>query len=42
MRSILEAGKGVPDVARPGEALIVALPQAATRSLADYAPEGLS
>jgi transposase len=42
VRSILEAGKGVPGVARPGEALVVALPQVATRSLADYAPEGLS
>ena len=42
VRSILEAGKGVPGVARPGGALVVALPQVATRSLADYAPEGLS
>jgi len=41
VRSILEAGGGVPGVARPGEALVVPLPQAATRSLADYAPEGL-
>jgi transposase len=40
VRSILEAGRGVPGVARPGEALVVPLPQAATRSLADYAPEG--
>ena len=42
VRSILEAGRGVPNVARPGEALVVPLPRAATRSLADYAPEGLS
>ena len=42
VRSILEAGRGVPGVARPGEALVVPLPRAATRSLADYAPEGLS
>jgi hypothetical protein len=42
VRSILEAGRGVPAATPPGEALIVALPQAATRSLADYAPEGLS
>ena len=42
VRSILEAGRGVPGPARPGEALIVPLPKAATRSLADYAPEGLS
>ena len=42
VRSIVEAGRGVPGVARPGEALVVALPKAVTRSLADYAPEGLS
>jgi transposase len=42
VRSIIEAGRGVPRPARPGEALIVPLPQGATRSLADYAPEGLS
>jgi len=43
VRSIIEAGRGVPGPGRPGEALIVPLlPQAATRSLADYAPEGLS
>jgi hypothetical protein len=42
VRSILEAGMGVPGPARPGEALVVPLPVAATRSLADYAPEGLA
>jgi transposase len=41
VRSILEAGRGVPNVAGPGEALVVPLPRAATRSLADYAPKGL-
>jgi hypothetical protein len=41
VRSILEAGHGVPAPARPGEALIVPLPTAAVRPLSDYAPEGL-
>jgi hypothetical protein len=41
-RSILEAGAGVVRPARPGEALLVALPIAATRSLSAYAPEELS
>lgn len=42
VRSILEAGAGVVRPARPGEALIVPLPIAATRSLSAYAPEELS
>jgi transposase len=42
VRSILEAGAGVVRPARPGEALVVALPIAATRSLSAYAPEELS
>lgn len=41
VRSILEAGGGVARVARRGEALVVALPQAATRALSEYAPESL-
>ncbi len=42
VRSILEAGAGVVRPARPGEALIVALPAAASRPLSAYAPEELS
>lgn len=42
VRSILEAGKGVPGEAAPGEALIVPLPTVATRPLSAYAPEALS
>ena len=37
VRSILEAGAGVAQPRRPGEALIVALPTVSTRSLGDYA-----
>jgi hypothetical protein len=37
VRSILEAGSGVAQLTRPGEALIVALPTVATRPLSDYA-----
>lgn len=37
VRSILAAGTGVAHPTRPGEALIVALPSVATRSLSDYA-----
>lgn len=37
VRSILAAGAGTARPARPGEALIVALPVVATRSLDDYA-----
>jgi hypothetical protein len=37
VRSILAAGTGVAQPTRPGEALIVALPSVATRSLSDYA-----
>jgi hypothetical protein len=37
VRSILAAGPGVARPARPGEALIVALPAVPTRSLDDYA-----
>jgi len=42
VRSILEAGRGVPRPTRPGEALVIDLPQVPTRSLADYAPGQLS
>ena len=41
VRSILEQGAGLPTIARPGEALIVALPSVASRPLSDYAPERL-
>ncbi|MGH9129615.1 MAG: hypothetical protein ACRDY2_11795 [Acidimicrobiales bacterium] len=37
VRSILAAGAGVPRPRGPGDALIVSLPAAATRSLDDYA-----
>jgi hypothetical protein len=37
VRSILAAGTGLPRPTTPGDALIVALPQAPTRSLDDYA-----
>jgi len=37
VRSILAAGKGVPSVTKPGEALIVKLPIVGTRPLSDYA-----
>ena len=37
VRSIIAAGRGVPSPARPGEALVVALPPVATRPLSDYA-----
>ncbi|MGH9152585.1 MAG: IS21 family transposase [Acidimicrobiales bacterium] len=37
VRSVIAAGRGVPVPARPGEALIVALPTVATRPLSDYA-----
>lgn len=37
VRSILAAGTGVARPTRPGEALILALPSVATRSLSDYA-----
>jgi transposase len=37
VRSILEAGAGVPEPKRPGEAIIVPLPAVATRPLSDYA-----
>ncbi|MDQ3306199.1 MAG: IS21 family transposase [Actinomycetota bacterium] len=40
VRSIIAAGRGVASPARPGEALVVALPVVATRSLADYAIGG--
>jgi hypothetical protein len=39
VRSILDAGSGVVTPAAAGEALIVALPTVATRSLSAYAPE---
>lgn len=42
VRSILEAGRGVPRPTRAGEALVIDLPQVPTRSLADYAPGQLS
>jgi hypothetical protein len=37
VRSILEAGRGVPHPSRPGEALIIELPLVASRPLSDYA-----
>jgi len=37
VRSILAAGTGVPRPCAPGDALIVALPTVAVRSLGDYA-----
>lgn len=40
VRSILAAGAGVPDPHPAGEALVVDLPKARTRPLADYAVEG--
>lgn len=42
VRSILEAGTGVPRPTRPGEALVLDLPVVAVRSLSDYAPGQLS
>lgn len=42
VRSILEAGTGVARPTGPGEALIVDLPVAPVRSLAEYAPSELS
>lgn len=41
VRSILQAGSGVPTPAVRGDALIVALPMVAVRSLSAYAPEEL-
>ena len=38
VRSILEAGAGLPQLAAPGEALIISLPSVATRPLSAYAP----
>ena len=40
VRSILAAGTGVTRPRAPGDALIVALPAVATRSLDDYAIGG--
>ncbi|MGE0307900.1 MAG: IS21 family transposase, partial [Acidimicrobiia bacterium] len=37
VRSILAAGAGIAQPARPGEALVIALPTVATRPLSDYA-----
>lgn len=39
VRSILAAGKGVPQATKPGEALILGLPAVPTRPLSAYAPE---
>jgi len=41
VRSILEAGPGVPTVAEEGEALVVDLPAVPVRSLEDYRLDGL-
>ena len=42
VRSILAAGAGVPTPTAPGQALVIALPATATRSLADYRLEDLT
>ena len=42
VRSILEAGAGVPRRTAPGDALVVDLPAVPVRPLADYAPGELS
>jgi transposase len=42
VRSILEAGSGLPRPTRPGEALIVPLPLVPVRPLSAYAPKELS
>jgi len=41
LRSILDAGAGLPTPRGPGEALIVALPTVPVRPLSDYAPEAV-
>lgn len=41
VRSILEAGPGVPNVVGEGEALVLDLPAVPVRSLEDYRREGL-
>jgi hypothetical protein len=41
VRSILAAGTGTPQPTGPGEALVIPLPIVPTRSLSDYAIEGL-
>lgn len=41
VRSILEAGPGVPTVVEEGEALVVDLPAVPVRSLEDYRLQGL-
>ena len=41
MRSILEAGTGVPTMVDEGEALVLDLPAVPVRSLEDYRFEGL-
>jgi transposase len=41
LRSILEAGRGVPTVVGEGEALVLDLPAVPVRSLEDYRQEGL-
>lgn len=40
VRSILAAGTGVPAPRPAGEALVIDLPTATGRSLAEYAPSG--
>lgn len=42
VRSILEAGPGVPTVVEEGEALVVDLPDVPVRSLEDYRLEDLA
>lgn len=42
VRSILEAGAGVPTVVEEGEVLVVDLPAVSVRSLEDYRLEGLA
>lgn len=42
IRSILAAGTGVPQPTEPGDALVIALPATASRSLADYRLDDLN
>ena len=42
VRAILAAGTGVAQPTAPGEALVIALPSTASRSLVDYRLENLT
>ena len=42
MRSILAAGAGTPTPRQAGDALVIDLPVAASRSLEEYAPTALA